>query len=242
MSRTLLSLLSTLALVTASPALAADISAGEKDWSINMSTIEACSCPMFCQCYFNTKPAMHEGMEGHAMEHYCKANNAYKVNRGHWGATKLDGVKLWLSGDLGGDFSSGVMEWGVLTFDPATTADQKAAMQKVFGYLFPVKWKSMTVAADLPIEWTATKDHAVAKLDGGKAGEVVLNRFQGMTGEPVVIHNLKYWGAPRNDGFVLMPNEVEAYRIGDKPYEYKGTNGFMITVDMNSKDVMASAK
>jgi hypothetical protein len=242
MSRMLLSLLSTLALITASPALAIDVAAGAKDWAINMSTIEACSCPMFCQCYFNTMPAMHEGHEGHAMEHFCKANNAYKVNRGHWGATKLDGVKVWMSGDLGGDFSSGVMDWGVLTFDPSTTADQKAAMQMIFGYLFPVKWKSFNVAADLPIEWTATKDHAVAKLDGGKAGEVVLNRFQGMSNEPVVIHNLKYWGAPRNDGFVLMPNEVEAYRIGDKPYEFKGTNGFMITVDMNSKDVMASAK
>ena len=197
---------------------------------------------MFCQCYFNTMPAMHEGQEGHGMEHFCKANNVYKVNRGHWGATKLDGVKVWLSGDLGGDLSSGVLGWGVLTFDPSTTPDQKAAMQKIFGYLFPVKWKSMTVAADVPIEWTATKYQATAKLDGGKAGEVVLHRFQGMTSDPVVIHNLKYWGAPRNDGFVLMPNEVEAYRIGDKPYEFKGTNGFMITVDMNSKDVMASAK
>jgi hypothetical protein len=51
-----------------------------------------------------------------------------------------------------------------------------------------------------------------------------------------VIQNLKYWGAPRNDGFVLMQNSVEAYRGGDKPFEYKGTNGFMITIDINSKD------
>jgi hypothetical protein len=53
-----------------------------------------------------------------------------------------------------------------------------------------------------------------------------------------VIKNLKYWGAPRNNGFVLMPNEVEAYRVGDKPFEFKGTNGFMITFDINSKDAM----
>ena len=42
--------------------------------------------------------------------------------------------------------------------------------------------------------------------------------------------------APRNDGFVLMPNKVEAYKLGDKAFEYKGTNGFMITIDINSKD------
>jgi hypothetical protein len=62
-----------------------------------------------------------------------------------------------------------------------------------------------------------------------------------MSDEPIVIKNLKYWGAPRNDGFVLMANEVEAYRAGDKSYEFKGTNGFMITLDMNSNDVAAGA-
>ena len=57
---------------------------------------------------------------------------------------------------------------------------------------------------------------------------------------PIVIKNLKYFGVPRNEGFILMPNEIETYRLGDKPFEYKGTNGFMITVDMNSKDFVAA--
>jgi hypothetical protein len=34
-----------------------------------------------------------------------------------------------------------------------------------------------------------------------------------------------------------MPNEVEAYRVGPKAFEFRGTNGFMITVDINSTDV-----
>ena len=58
-----------------------------------------------------------------------------------------------------------------------------------------------------------------------------------MTEESVVIRNLKYFGAARNDGFVLMPNEIEAYRVGPKAFEYSGTNGFMITIDIASKDV-----
>ena len=66
-----------------------------------------------------------------------------------------------------------------------------------------------------------------------------LKRFQGMTDEPIVIRNLRYWGAPRNDGFVLMPNDVEAYRVGANAFEYKGTNGFLITVDMSDKDLAA---
>src|SRR5512134_2964009 len=28
-------------------------------WNMNATIIEACSCPMFCQCYFNSKPAEH---------------------------------------------------------------------------------------------------------------------------------------------------------------------------------------
>ena len=31
------------------------------DWAMNATIIEACSCPMFCQCYFTTKPAAHSG-------------------------------------------------------------------------------------------------------------------------------------------------------------------------------------
>jgi hypothetical protein len=39
-----------------------------------------------------------------------------------------------------------------------------------------------------------------------------------------------------------MPNKFEAYRDGDKPFECRGTNGFMITFDMNSKDYAAPQK
>src|SRR5437773_8878493 len=80
-------------------------------WSMNATAIEACSCPMFCQCYFNAEPSGHsmagmagmEGKGGHE-DHFCKFNNAYKVNKGSYGATKLDGTKFWIYGDLGGDF------------------------------------------------------------------------------------------------------------------------------------------
>ena len=86
------------------------------------------------------------------------------------------------------------------------------------------------------MDWSYTKNSAMARLDEGKAGEVILTRGPGMDDESPIIKNLRYWGAPRNEGFVLMPNKVEAYRLGDKPFEYKGTNGFMITFDISSKD------
>jgi len=229
--------------------LAADATKPAPDWSMNATIIEACSCPMFCQCYFSSEPAAPAMAGGadhtdHAAQggHMCQFNNAFKVNKGAYGKTKLDGAMFWIAGDLGADFSDGEMDWAVLTFDPSVTPEQRVGIQAVLGGLYPVKWKSFTVATDAPMKWSATPNDAVATLDGGRTAEVVLKKNQGMTSDPIVIKNLKYWGAPRNDGFVLMQNTVEAYRTGDKPYEYKGTNGFMITFDITSKDAAGTAK
>jgi hypothetical protein len=217
------------------------------DWAMNATVIEACSCPMFCQCYFHTKPAGHsgDGHEGHGggASHFCRANNAYKINKGHYGATSLDGAKFWISADLGADFADGEMDWAVVTFDKSMTPAQREGVGTILGSLFPVKWKSLTTAEGTIDTWEFTKDEAVALLDGGKTAEVRLKRPAGSadTADPIVVKNLKYWGAARNDGFVLMgPNVVEAYRVGPNAFEYKGTNGFMVTFDITSKDVAAA--
>ncbi|PYT13835.1 MAG: hypothetical protein DMF51_09790 [Acidobacteria bacterium] len=214
------------------PAGAAKTSASPA-WAMNATIIEACSCPMFCQCYFNSHPA---GEHGEAGGHFCRFNNAFRVNKGTYGAVKLDGARFWVAGDLGGDFSKGMMDWAVLTFDRATSKEQRDAIGVILGSVYPVKWNSFSTAEG-DITWNAGKDESRAMIDGGRTAEVALKRFAGMTDEPVVIRNLKYWGVARNDGFVLMPNVVDAYRTGDKPFEYRGTNGFMITIDEKSSDV-----
>jgi hypothetical protein len=215
------------------------------DWAMNATVIEACSCPMFCQCYFNAEPAGHvaAGHEAHGAKHFCRANNAYKVNKGHYGTTSLDGAKFWIATDLGGDFSATPpqMDWAVLYFDKSLSPAQREGIGAILGKVFPVKWNSFQTAEASIDKWEFTKDEAHALLDGGKSGEVKLKRFAGMTAEPVVIKNLRYWGAPRNDGFIMMPNVVEAYRVGPKAFEYKGSNGFMLTLDISSKDFAQAA-
>ena len=215
-------------------------------WSMNATIIEACSCPMFCQCYFNSKPAgpgcCSKPDDPLLKTRYCKFNNAFRVNHGTYKGTKLDGAKFWVAGDLGDEFSDGQMGWAMLHFDPAVTKVQRDGIAEILGHVYPVKWEKFTMGQDAPMTWTATRDHAEAKLDGGKIAEVVLQKNQGMSDDPIVIKNLRYWGVPRNDGFVLMANEVEAYRAGDQSYEFKGTNGFMITFDINANDVHAPAK
>jgi uncharacterized protein DUF1326 len=209
-------------------------------WHMNATIIEACSCPMFCQCYFNSAPSGEHGMHGEG-GHYCKFNNAFRINKGSYGPVALDGAKFWVAGDLGGDFSKGMMDWAVVTFDRATSKEQRDAIATILGSVYPVKWNSLTTAEG-DIAWTPGKDEAHATIDGGKTAEVALKRFQGMSDDPIVIKNLRYWGAPRNDGFLMMPNTVEAYRVGSKPFEFKGTNGFMITIDTSSTDSPAAGK
>ena len=231
--------------------LAATFAAGawaqqdKPEWALNATLIEACSCTMFCPCYFSTKPSAHAGHGEHAehggSEHFCKFNMAYKVNSGHHGDTSLDGMEFWLAGDLGSGWADGTMNWAQVTFEPDTSKAQRDAILAIVPHIYPAKWESFTVAEeDAEVEWKMEGEKAVAKLAGGKKGEMVLKHLPTHNGEPVVIQNLIYWGVPRHEGFVLMPNEVEAYRYGENAFEFKGTNGFMITLDITSNDVKKS--
>ncbi len=223
-------LMVTLALVLSPMLLATE----DMDWHFNGTVIEACSCPMFCQCYFNTEPASHED---HGGDHFCKFNMAYKINEGHHGDTDLAGVKFWVAGDLGESWEDGETDWAVVTFQKGTSDAQKAGVATALGHIFPVTWKSFEIAEDKEIDWMATEDRAEAKLAGGTHAHMILNKWPGMDGETGVLENIAYFAAPRNSGFKMMPNEVEAWKVGDKAFEFNGTTGFMVTVDMASSDV-----
>ncbi len=168
-------------------------------WTVNATVMEACSCPMFCQCYFETKPAGHS--HNGKVEHYCRTNVAYKVNKGRYGSETLDGVKFWLAADVGSDFSAGQTEWAVLYFDSSLNRKQREAVWVILSNLMPVKWKSFQTAEAKIDRWEFNNESAYASLDAGNTAVIRLKRFQGMSNEPVVIRNLGYWGAPRNDGF-----------------------------------------
>jgi hypothetical protein len=206
------------------------------DWAVNTTIIDGCSCRLLCPCIFGSpatvgSAATHE----HAGRRSCYFNQAFRVNKGHHGRVRLDGLKFWFAGDKG---DAKTVE---LTFEPSATEEQRAAIRVFMSHFLPLKWTSFTEGPDARIDWTADAVHAEAKLDGGKAAEVVLTRNPGATGDgSTVIKNLSYFGSTRNDGFNIMPAEFIAYRRGPKPaaFEFReGTSGWTITIDMNSKDV-----
>ena len=215
----------------------------EPDWSVNMTVMETCSCPVFCQCFFTGKPPADCGtsMGGMDKMNFCRFNQAYKVNSGHFGSIRLDGAKFWFAGDAGDDFAHSKLPWVVLMFDSSMTREQRNALSAILDHLHfynPKRWTSYEIGKSTFIDWTFTSDSAKASADGGKTAEVVLRRLDGgMDNKPVTMNNMDYFGYPRNSGFLLMPNDVEAYRVGPKAFEYHGTNGLVTTVEISSNDI-----
>jgi hypothetical protein len=172
----------------------------------------------------------------HGDKQFCRANLVLKVDKGYYQSTKLDGAKVWLSTDLGSNWSTGKDSWVVMTFDPSDTPEQKAALTDILGQLYPFKWeKAATDTA--AFSWNVDESTGVARaqMANGK-GEVVLERVTGTNPrEEIVIPNLQYWKAQSNNGFRMWKTQVEKYSGQDHDFEYKGTNGFLITITFSGK-------
>ena len=212
-----------------------------ESWALNVSVLESCSCPVFCQCFFTGKPPASPGMhQGHAMtQHVCRFNQACKVNTGHSGYVRLDGARFWFLGDAGNDFANTKLDWAILTFDPGVSQEQRKELLMVLRHLRwyrPERWNSYTIADDAVVEWSADEKGAHATLGGGAIAETKLTTMLGLQNKPVIMSNMEYFGYPRNSGFILMPSDLIAYRVGDRAFEYKGTNGLLTTVDMAAHD------
>jgi hypothetical protein len=215
---------------------------GKADFDVTATYIEACSCDMFCPCYFNTHSTNHMG-EHHMDEHFCRGNLVLKVDKGHYKETKLDGAKVWLGVDLGSDWSTGKDSWVVVNFDPSVNKEQQAALLDVVTQLYsaiPFQKKGVSHTA---FSWDVNTKSGIAqaKMEDGK-GEVVLERVAGdKAGEEVVVHNLKYWSAQSNDGFRMWKSKHEAFEGDGHKFAYDGTNGFLITIHLSGMAKAAAA-
>lgn len=188
-------------------------------WSLDAECIEACSCHLFCPCYFNPHP-----------EHpFCKFNMAVKVQDGNFGDVSLKGVKYWLTGDLGEHFgTTGKTAWLVVTFDPAATKAQRDGMLKILGKIYPVQWDKVDVD-ESAFTWSIGAGEARAKLANGK-GEMILEQWKGNDGGKSILQNVKYFGADSNDGFVMYKSKVHRWDGFGQKFEYEGRNAFTIRI------------
>lgn len=90
------------------------------DWEIEAEEIANCNCNFGCPCQFGVLPT----------DGTCEAAVFYKIHKGHYGDTKLDGltaaaVYKWPSAIHEGN---GHMQ---LIIDPKADADQRAALEAI---------------------------------------------------------------------------------------------------------------
>jgi hypothetical protein len=204
-----------------------------KTFNVTAETIEGCSCPLFCTCYFGKSTPSH----------MCQANNVYKFRKGsNWGGVDLSDQLLWMTMDLGGHWHEkpgpGMPgSWVVITFDKKSTPEQKKALEAVTRHVFPLTWGKYATRED-SIAWHDDAKMSHAKLASGM-GEIKLDKTSGPDKtKPTEVENLQYWWSSGNEGFVL------AYSThnwnGDTKFAHEKRNGFNIT--WNAKGDIAPAK
>jgi hypothetical protein len=93
-------------------------SATKTEWRIIAEEVASCNCAWGCPCQFNALPTT-----GH-----CEALAALDIERGHFGATKLDGVKFAQVFHWDGPVHEG-NGWRRLILDERSTPEQRAAIE-----------------------------------------------------------------------------------------------------------------
>ena len=132
------------------------------DWAVNATIIDGCSCQMLCPCIFGSPATVGSAAtHQHAGHRSCYFNAAFRVNKGHYGKVKLDGLKFWFAGDKG---DAKTVE---LTFEPSATNEQRAAIRVFMTHFLPLKWTSLTEGHDAKIDW---------KVEGARAEASALMR------------------------------------------------------------------
>ena len=192
-----------------------------KTYSVTADTIEGCSCPLFCTCYFGAS----------ADEHMCEANNVYKFRKGsHYGNVDLSDQLVWVALDLGGEWHKNPgpgmpTKWAVVTFDKKSSEPQRKAIGEVLNVVFPVKWGKFSTREDT-IDWNEDAKIAHAKMGSGLA-EITLDKTAGPDKTaPTVVKNLQYWFSNSNDGFALAYSTH--HFDGEHKFSHKKRNGFTI--------------
>ena len=208
-------------------ALAVSLAAApsESSWRMKADYVEACSCHLFCQCYFNDSHG-HK----HAEHPFCEFNMAVTVREGHSGNVDLANTKYWLTGDLGDKWGTEKKAtWVTVSFDPKTTQAQRDALAPIILKTYGLEWGELKVQ-EAPIEIRQSGNIVEAKLADGKQAYLKLQREPGIDGKGVVLKNVKYFDAVQNDGFQMYKSIEHRADVQGHQFSYSDRNAFLITI------------
>ncbi len=203
-------------------ALAVSLAAAPEasSWRMKADYVEACSCHLFCQCYFNK----------HAEHPVCEFNMAVTVREGHSGNVDLANTKYWLTGDIGDRWGTEKKAtWVTVSFDPKTTPAQREALAPIILKTYGLEWGELKVQ-EAPIEIHQSGDIVEAQLADGTQAYMKLKREPGKDGKGVLLKNVNYFNAVQNDGFQLYKSLEHRADLNGHQFSYSDRNAFLITI------------
>jgi hypothetical protein len=149
-------------------------------WNMEVEYIQSCNCDFGCPCNFNGRPT-----EGN-----CEALVGWRVRKGQFGGTKLDGATF-----AAALYWPGAIHEGKGTarpyFDPSVTSDQLKALGEILGgkvgggvfEIFPRTWSKVHPPKIVPIDWHYDGYNSWFKVEG--VGEVHSEHIKNpVTGDP----------------------------------------------------------
>ena len=134
------------------------------DWEIKGKSYGNCVCDYGCPCQFNAMPT-HDN---------CKAVLGFQIERGHFGETRLDGLRASMIFDWPGAVHEGEGTMQAIIDERATEAQREALLKIMYGEetepfatMFNVFMSTMTTVHDpifAPIEFEVDIEKREAKL------------------------------------------------------------------------------
>ncbi|RTE89984.1 MULTISPECIES: DUF1326 domain-containing protein [Bradyrhizobium] len=206
------------------------------DWRLEGEWMKNCTCAFGCPCDFNAPPT----------KGYCKGMVGMRIAKGHFGATRLDGLCFAITVDFPGALHEGN---GTIQpiIDERATAEQRQALFEVFsgkhsaeGTLFQIVSMIVTKIHDpvfAPFEFSFDKDGRVAKLVAKGVLETDVEPIKNpVTGQS---HRIQ---VVMPEGFEHRAAEVASANIrstGAIPFETKGTHSSLANVVQTPEGVAA---
>ncbi len=90
-------------------------------WEISVDYVETCNCTFGCPCNFS----------GHPTDGFCRAIVLYKINKGHYGDTSLDGLPVTYVGSWPKAIHEGSGTMQLYSSEKATPK-QREAIEMIF--------------------------------------------------------------------------------------------------------------
>ncbi|MBY8974442.1 DUF1326 domain-containing protein [Rhodobacteraceae bacterium NNCM2] len=164
------------------------------EWSVKGELALSCSCELFCPCVVSL--GQHPPTNG-----FCHAWIAARIDKGHFGDVKLNGLNICMLVDIPGKMGAG--NWTVaLYIDEKADDAQFAAMEKIFsgGARGTTGLFRMLVGSYLGARREAVTYDTEGEMRTITAGKSVFGEVAPITGadpeKAVSIENTSYWMGP----------------------------------------------